>query len=386
MYTLLVLFFLVSIIFSFLCSIWEAVLLSITPSFTESRVQAGDGIGKTLRIFKEDIDRPLSAILTLNTIAHTVGAIGVGAQAVKIWGNSIAATAVVPVVMTLAILLLSEIIPKTIGATYWKGLAPFTVRSLRVLMVVLAPLVWLSQLLTRLLKRGGSESVLDRADFSAMADIGAREGVFDESESSVLKNLLRFDTVLAEHVMTPRTVVLAADVTDTARTFHDEHPNMHFSRVPVYEGTSDHVTGYVLRDEMLKALVDGEDERTLGDLQREITAVKEDYPLPRLFEHFMTKREHIAVVIDKFGGLAGIVTMEDVIETLLGMEIVDERDGATDMQALARRNWEARARRVVLLKNLDAAIEQQNEATPPVETVDEPAPSTTSTQPPTPQA
>jgi len=365
MYTLLVLFFFVSIVFSFLCSIWEAVLLSITPSFTESRVQSGDGIGETLRAYKQDIDRPLSAILTLNTIAHTVGAIGVGAQAVKIWGSSFVASAVVPVVMTLAILLLSEIIPKTIGATYWKALAPFTVRSLRIIMIILSPLVWLSQIITRLLKPADQESVLDRADFSAMADIGAREGVFDESESSVLKNLLRFDTVLAEHVMTPRTVVLAADVAVSVRSFHDEHPDLRFSRVPVFEGTSDHVTGYVLKDEILKALVDGDDERTLGELQRTITAVKEDYPLPRLFEHFTTEREHIAVVIDRFGGLAGIVTMEDVIETLLGMEIVDERDGAADMQALARRNWEARARRVGLLKNLDAVIEKQQDATPP---------------------
>jgi len=366
MYTLLVLFFCVSIVFSFLCSIWEAVLLSITPSFIETRVQAGDGIGETLRVFKKDIDRPLSAILTLNTIAHTVGAIGVGAQAVKIWGSSVIATAVVPVVMTLAILLLSEIIPKTIGATYWKRLAGFTVRSLRIIMVVLAPLVWLSQILTRTLKGDGNQSVLDRADFSAMADIGEREGVFDESESSVLRNLLRFDSVLAEHVMTPRTVVVAADVELTVRAFHERHPELQFSRIPVYEETTDHVTGYVLRDEVLKALVDGQDDRTLGAIKRTITAVKEDYPLPRLFDHFTTEREHIAVVIDRFGGLAGIVTMEDVIETLLGMEIVDERDGATDMQALARRNWEARARRVGLLKNLDEVIEKQDRITPPV--------------------
>ena len=366
MYTLLVLFFTVSIVFSFLCSIWEAVLLSITPSFTEQQVQAGSTVGTTLRDFKANIDRPLSAILTLNTIAHTVGAIGVGAQATRIWGASIVSTTVVPVVMTLAILLLSEIVPKTIGATYWKGLAGFTVRSLKIIMVVLAPLVWLSQLVTKLLKKEGEHSVLDRADFSAMAEIGSREGVFDEGESTILKNLLAFDEVLAEHVMTPRTVMIAADEATTVRQFHAAHPELRFSRVPVWDTSLDHVTGYVLKDDVLTALVNDEDERTLASVRRPITAVKESFPVPQLFEHFTTEREHIALVVDRFGGTAGIVTMEDVIETLLGTEIVDERDGATDMQVLARRQWEARARRVGLLEELEESIERQADATPTV--------------------
>ena len=364
MYTLLVLFFTVSIVFSFLCSIWEAVLLSITPSFTEQKLQEGGSVGATLKDYKENIDRPLSAILTLNTIAHTVGAIGVGAQATRIWGASVISTAVVPVVMTLAILLLSEIVPKTIGATYWKGLANFTVRSLRVIMVVLAPLVWLSQLITKMLKKDGERSVLDRADFTAMAEIGSREGVFDEGESTMLRNLLRFDSVLAEHIMTPRTVVVAADETTTVRDFHDTHPELRFSRVPIYEGSLDHVTGYVLKDKILKALVDGEDGRTLAELRRPITAVEQGFPVPRLFEHFTTEREHIALVVDGFGGTAGIVTTEDVIETLLGTEIVDEQDNAADMQILARRQWEARARRVGLLEELESSIERQSGATP----------------------
>ena len=320
-----------------------------------------------LRDFKANIDRPLSAILTLNTIAHTVGAIGVGAQATRIWGASVIASTVVPVVMTLAILLLSEIVPKTIGATYWKALASFTVRSLKIIMLVLAPLVWLSQLITKLLKKEGEHSVLDRADFSAMAEIGSREGVFDEGESTILRNLLAFDEVLAEHVMTPRTVVVAADEATTVRAFHDAYPELRFSRVPVWDTSLDHVTGYALKDEILKALVDGEDERSLASLRRPITAVNESFPVPRLFEHFTTEREHVALVVDDFGGTAGIVTMEDVIETLLGTEIIDERDGAADMQALARRQWEVRARRVGLLDELEGTIERQADATPTVE-------------------
>jgi len=364
MYTLLIVFFCVSILFSFLCSIWEAVLLSITPSFTQTKVAEGGELGQTLQAFKANIDRPLAAILTLNTIAHTVGAIGVGAQATAIWGASVMSTAVVPVVMTLAILILSEIIPKTIGANYWRELAPFTVKSLNLILWVLAPLVFVTQIITRALKKDKEASVLSRADFTAMAELGEKEGVFDAGESTILKNLLRFDEVLAEHVMTPRTVVVAADETTTVRAFDDAHRHLRFSRVPIFDGSLDHVTGYVLKDQLLRALVDGEDDKPLAAIRREVTAVKMNFPIPRLFDHFTTEREHIALVIDDFGGLAGIVTMEDVIETLLGLEIVDERDGAVDMQALARRNWEERAKRLGLLEQLEAEVQSQNEATP----------------------
>ena len=364
MYTLLALFFVVSIAMSFVCSLWEAVLLSITPSFTEQQVQAGGATGRTLREFKENIDRPLSAILTLNTVAHTVGAIGVGVQATRIWGVSIVSTLVVPVVMTLAILLLSEILPKTIGATHWKRLAGFTVRSLSVVMTVLAPLVWLSHGFTRSLKREGEGSVLDRADFSAMAEIGSREGVFDAGESTVLRNLLSFADVRAEHVMTPRTVVLAAAENLTVREFYSAYPSLRFSRVPVYKGSLDNVTGYVLKDEVLEALVEGRDDARLKSLRRRITAVEEDFPVPRLFEHFSAEREHIALVVDGFGGTAGIVSMEDVIETLIGTEIVDERDGSEDMQALARRRWQRRAARFDLLEKLEGEIRQHDGETP----------------------
>ncbi len=346
MYTLLIVFFLVSIIFSFLCSIWEAVLLSITPAFTERKTQEGGDVGETLQEFKSNIDRPLAAILTLNTIAHTVGAIGVGAQATAIWGASIMATLVVPVVMTLAILLLSEIIPKTIGANYWQELAGFTVKCLKWVMVILAPLVWVSQFITKSMKKDKEASVLSRADFTAMAELGAREGVLDEGETSVLRSLLRFKDVRAVDVMTPRTVVVKADQTRTLKDFHDEHPTLRFSRIPLYSNNADTVTGYFLKDEMLTRLVaNPDDESPLSELRRPLITVPESFPIPQLFDRFTAEREYIALVVDdKFGGTQGIVTMEDVVETLLGMEIVDELDHAEDMQALARKNWERRAK------------------------------------------
>lgn len=351
MYTLLIVFTLVSIVFSFLCSVWEAALLSITPSFIQMKLQEGGSLGKTLKSFKDNIDRPLAAILTLNTIAHTVGAIGVGAQASKIWGTSIVATAVVPVVMTLAILILSEIIPKTIGANYWKELANFTVSSLKIVMLILAPLVFVSQIITKALKKDKKASVFSRADFGAMAELGKQEGVFDESESNILTNLLRFRTIFAGNVMTPRTVMVASDEKTSIREFHDANENLRFSRIPLFKESTDHITGYVLKDQVLKAIVDGKGDKPLSSLRREVLAVKDDFPIPQLFNHFTAKREHVAIVMDEFGGTAGIVTMEDVIETLLGLEILDEQDNTEDMQALARQQWEERARRVGLIEN-----------------------------------
>lgn len=347
MYTLLITFFLVSIIFSFLCSLWEACLLSITPSFAELRYREGHKIGRHLRAFKNNVDRPLAAILTLNTIAHTAGAIGVGAQATLIWGdlNPLITGVAVPVAMTIAILVLSEIIPKTIGATYWKELAGFTVNSLQIIIAVLFPFVWMSQQITQFMKKDTQGSIFSRSDFLAMAQIGARTGVFEQSESQLIANLLRFRNISAHHIMTPRTVVLAAAETESIQDFFNSHPTLRFSRIPIYQDhTKDHVTGYVLKDDILSSIVSEQGSEPLHSLRRELMLVPEDFPLPELFDRLIERREHIVMVLDEFGGMAGIVTMEDVIETLLGLEILDEQDEDVDMQELARKNWEKRAK------------------------------------------
>ncbi len=362
MFTLLIVFFTVSIVFSFFCSLWEAVLLSITPTYAHIKMEQGSSIGRHLNSFKENIDRPLAAILTLNTIAHTAGAIGVGAQAAAIWSEThpFITQFAVPVIMTLAILIFSEIIPKTIGANYWQELAPFTVRSLLLLMVVLAPLVWLSQLITKALKKDKSRSVLSRSDFMAMAQIGAKEGVFEEAESHIIGNLLQFNTVRAEDIMTPRMVVKAAVETLTVREFHEENKDLRFSRIPVYQQESkDHITGYILKTEVLANIVNGKPDVTLASIRREMMIVNEDFPLPDLFDRLMKKRENIALVVDEFGGMAGIATMEDVIETMLGMEIVDESDRNEDMQVLARKNWQQRAKRLGLIEEAPSAINEE---------------------------
>ncbi len=358
---LLIFFFVLSILFSFLCSIWEAVLLSITPSFINRKIQDGSEIGKDLAIFKEDIDRPLSAILTLNTIAHTIGAIGVGAQAAVVFENyssipipgldiNIPSESVIAVVMTLAILILSEIIPKTIGANMWESLAGFTVKSLKFLLFVLAPFVFVSQLITKNLKKDKNKSVFSRADLAAMTHAGEESGVLAQSESTIIKNLLRFEEVSVRDIMTPRTVMVKADETTTLMDFYKNNQPLRFSRIPIFQESDDHVTGVVLKDEILQHLVEGRDNVQLKELIREIPAVRDDKPLPQLFEVMTTERAQIAIVVDSYGSLVGLVTMEDVLETLLGLEIVDESDGEADLQKLARQKWEGRAKKLGLIE------------------------------------
>ncbi len=360
----LILFFLLSIGFSFLCSIWEAVFLSIPPSFVELKSKEGTRVGKLLKTFKENVDRPLAGILTLNTIAHTVGAMGVGMQAEKIWGDGsslslfglnlpISSEAMIGALMTLAILILSEIIPKTLGANYWKALTPFTVNSLQVIIVILYPLVWLAQVITRFLNKDKERSVFSRAEFTVMAEIGEKEGVFKGDESKIIRNLLRFNTIQAKDIMTPRTVVIAANENTLIGDFHKKNKNLRFSRIPIYRESKDNINGFVLKDEILSNIINGQGDIPLASIRREIMIVAEAIALPDLFNKLMEKREHIALVVDEFGGMAGIVTMEDIIETLLGMEIVDELDNIEDMQLLARRNWEKRARHLGLIEAED---------------------------------
>lgn len=364
MYNLLITFFLISIVVSFLCSLWEAVLLSITPSYAQVKLREGSRIGQQLQSFKENIDRPLAAILTLNTVAHTVGAIGVGAQAAQIWAeaNPMITSVAVPAIMTLGILILSEIIPKTIGANHWQKLAPFMVKSLLVIIFLLYPLVWLSQFITRALKKDKSQSVFSRSEFLAMAEIGVEEGHVEPQESEVIENLLLLHTVQAKDIMTPRPVVKVASEEMTIQDFFEGNKELPFSRIPLYERDSrEDISGYFLKDKLHTSLLHDRGNRPLKTIRREIIIIHERFLIPGLFKLFLEKRELIALVVDEFGGMAGIVTMEDVIETLLGTEIIDEVDHTVDMQALAREKWEQRVRRHGLVQETDKNPTEERE-------------------------
>jgi len=329
---------------SFLCSILEATLLSVSHSYIAIMERKGSYTGKLLRKYKEDIDRPLSAILSLNTIAHTVGAAGVGAQAQVVFGN--AYVAITSAVLTFLILVLSEIIPKTLGATYWRKLAPFAARTLRILMVLLYPLVVMLQAITRWLSNEENIPSFSREEFGALADLGVEEGVFEEEESRIFKNLIRFNSLRVKDIMTPRTVVVGFDENLKVGDVSDNVEQLHFSRLPVYGKERDVVTGYVLKNDLLLMMARTETETKLKELKRDILIVPEMMPLQDFFEQLMKKQEHIAIVVDEYGGFAGVVTMEDLVETLLGMEIIDEVDNIEDMQKMARKKWMERAKRL----------------------------------------
>lgn len=313
-------------------------------------------MGERLQIFKRNIDRPLAAILTLNTIAHTVGAIGVGEQAVKLWHEThpFITAFLVPAVTTLAILVLSEIIPKTLGANYWKELAAFTVMSLSFLIFLLWPAVWLSEKITRGLRKHKEGSVFSRSEFLALTEIGAKQGVIEEKESHIIHNLMRFNAIQVKDVMTPRVVVKSVPEDLQVQDYFARFKEIGFSRIPVYEGdNTEKITGYVRKDELLLMMVETNNETNLKSVKRDILAVLPNHPIPELFNIFLQKREHIALVVDEFGGMCGIVTMEDLIETMLGLEIVDELDNVEDMQKMARNQWQQRARVLGLLKSED---------------------------------
>jgi CBS domain containing-hemolysin-like protein len=339
---LLVLYVALAIGVSFLCSMMEAVLLSVTPSYVAALEREGSAVGERLHQFKENVDRPLAAILSLNTIAHTVGAAGVGAQAAIVFGE--AYTGIVAAVLTLLILVLSEIIPKTLGAVYWRTLTPSIVHMLTATIILMWPLVKLSQGITRLLSQEEDETAFSREEFTAMAELGEEEGVFEEKESRILRNLFRFNSLRVKDVMTPRTVIFNLPEDTTIGEVVEEHDEFRFSRIPVYDDDPDDITGYVLKDEMLLRAAQEEFDVSLEEMSRDILVVHETLPLPDLLERLLDRLEHIALVVDEYGGVAGVVTMEDVVETLLGLEIVDEADSVEDMQALARKQWFRRAR------------------------------------------
>ena len=330
--------------FSFLCSVLEAVILSVTPSYVVAINNRRPVIGKLLASFKRDAERPLAAILALNTIANTAGATGVGAQAAVLFGS--AAVGLVSALLTLLVLFLSEIIPKTIGATYWRRLAPAATRVTQFLIYAMYPFVWAGGGLRRVVQRGGRPARVSPEELHAIAELGKQEGVVQDSESRVLQNVIRFGSLRVHEIMTPRTVVVAFPEQATVAEIMADRNGLVFSRIPTYSDSIETVTGYVLKSDLLLSAARGRSDRALAELKRDISMVPDTQPLRELFTQFLDERKHIAVLVDQYGGMAGIVTMEDVVESLLGSEIVDESDVEIDMQKLARRRWERRARQM----------------------------------------
>jgi CBS domain containing-hemolysin-like protein len=339
-FTRMVLFAAVALVFSFLCSIAEAVILSVSPSFIARLEKEGGRLASRLKRLKSSIDRSLAAILTLNTIAHTVGAGGAGAEAAAYFGERYVGISMA--VLTLLILFASEIVPKTLGALYWRQLAAPTATFVRILIWVLFPFIWVSELLTRLITRGRPVHTFSRAEFAAMIDVGVEKGQIDVGESRILKNLFRLPELRAEDVMTPRTVVFALQRDMTLDEVLDRHAEIPFSRIPIYGDGKDDVTGFVLKTDILLNTARGSGQMPLFELEREIFAVPEQASLERVSEQLLEHKLHLLLVLDEYGGVAGVVTLEDVVETLMGIEIVDEADQIDDLRRLARDKWRER--------------------------------------------
>ena len=340
----------VALIFSFLCSVAEAVMLSISPSYVAHLEQQGKPLAKRLKKLKDGIDQSLAAILTLNTIAHTLGAGGAGAEAAAYFGDRYVGIAMA--VLTLLILFLSEIVPKTIGALYWRQLAAPTATFVQLLIWILYPLIWISEILTRLITRGKSVHTFSRAEFTALADVGVEKGQIDVDESRILKNLFKLPELHAEDVMTPRTVVFALQQDMTLEEVMEKHPEIPFSRIPIYSENRDDISGFVLKTDILLQMLQGHAKKPLTELKREIHAVPEDASLELVAEQLLGHKLHLLLVLDEYGGLAGVVSLEDVVETLIGIEIVDEADQIDDLRRLARRKWKDRMQRLGIDPNL----------------------------------
>ncbi len=334
---LLIIYVTIAIGISFVCSVLEAILLSITPSYLAQLRQNGHPAATRLTELKDDIDRPLASILTLNTIAHTVGASASGAQAAKVFGD--AWLGVFSAVLTLAILLLSEIIPKTIGATYWRTLAPGAASILRVMVWALTPFVWASEQLTRRLAKGKEQPKL-RDEISAMALLAKESGELADDESTMLTNLLCLRDVPVVKLMTPRPVLFRVEDTMTIDAFLKAHHDTPFSRPLIYSDSRDNILGFVHRLEIFSAKQHGKGDQSLGSLMRPIPVLHDSTHVPKAFDRLMAQRSQLALIVDEYGDVQGIITLEDIFEHLMGKEIMDEADKTSNMQKLAQDRWE----------------------------------------------
>lgn len=341
---LLFFYLFLALVVSFVCSVMEASLLSTPNSFLIVNKESGNKWATIFIRHKLKIDRPLAAILSLNTVAHTIGAAGVGAQATLLFGEVY--FGLVSVVLTLLILFVSEIIPKTIGARYWRNLAKISAYTIRVMIWITYPLVWLSGLVSSAFSRKEGIATTSREEISALASIGVTEGIFDQSEYRIIENLLKLRNVKVEDVMTPRIVVASADEKRGLNDFLQDEAFKNFSRIPVYSGNKENITGYVLRQDAFERMTDSDGANlTLSDLKRPIVVVPNIKPLFSVWETLLEQKEHIAVIVDEYGGMSGIATMEDIIETILGLEIIDEKDSVTDMREYAKERWQMRQRK-----------------------------------------
>lgn len=336
--TELIVFLLGALSISFLCSILEASLMSTPISYITLKEEEGLRAAARFKQYKLDSSRPLAAILSLNTIANTIGAAGVGKQATVIFGSEW--FGLVSAVTTILILVFSEIIPKTIGSSHWKSLTAFTAGSIRILIIILYPIVISVEFLQKMFSRGKTDVSVSRDEIGAMADVAEETGELEEDENEIIQNIINIDEIEAKDAMTPRVVAAIAPESMTIKKFYKDRRFLHHSRIPVYADNDEYITGYILRMDALQLMAEDKFDCRLSEIKREVSSFPEETTIDRIWDDMLKSKEQMAIIINEYGSFQGLLTMEDIIETVLGNEIVDERDVVVDMQQLALDKWQ----------------------------------------------
>lgn len=340
----LLVFLFIALGFSFLCSILEATLMSTPISYITMLEEEGDKYASRLKEFKQDSSRPLAAILSLNTIANTIGAAGVGRQATILFGS--AWFGVVSAVTTILVLVISEIIPKTIGTSYWKSLTGFATYAIKYLIIIMYPIVVAVEFIQKQIAPKETDLAVSREEIGAMADVAEETGELEEDENEIIQNLINIDELTVGDAMTPRVVAAIAPESMSIKTFYKDKRFRNHSRIPVYDDNDEYITGYILRVDALQLMAEDKYDKTLADIKRKIASFPQTETIDTVWDYMVKSKEQIATVINEYGTFEGLITMEDIIETILGDEIVDERDTVVDMQQLAKDKWK-KARKIL---------------------------------------
>ena len=318
----------------------EAVILSTTMTFVALGKKEGRKSALLLERLKKNIDRPLAAILTVNTIANTVGATGVGAQVQKLFGDE--ALAISSAAMTFTLLVFSEIIPKTLGAVYWRPVSPYAAYIVQFLIFLTYPFVLMSEYLSSFLAPAIKSKLASREEMIITAELSAIEGSIQKNESKVIKNLLKLNNMFVSDIMTPRSVMVAFEEDITVDEVMKTYRPIRFSRIPVYRDNLDQILGLTHRYKIIEASAHDQDNLKVSELMVPVHSVPESISVAASLDQFIKRREHLFICVDEYGVATGIVTLEDAVETLLGVEIVDEFDNVEDMRKYALEQWKQR--------------------------------------------
>lgn len=342
--TLLILLVISTLVISFICSMLEAVLLTSTSAYIGVLIKENKRSAKLLEHLKENIDRPISAILTLNTLSHTLGSAAIAYQVQLQFGEH--SVTIASFILTFAILFVAEIIPKSIGASHWKALIPISAYTIQFMIILLYPLVVMSEWLGKLFSKSEEDPEVSREEILMTAELGAEEGTLKNKESNIIKNLLMLDKIYVSDIMTPRSVFFALDKDLNVEEVFNKYRPLRFSRIPVYAGSLDNIIGMTYRYKIHEALSNDQHEKLIGDLVTPISSIPERMTVSQVLDFFIKEKEHIALAVDEYGIVAGLVSLEDAVETLLGVEIVDELDNVEDMRKFALEQWQVRKQKM----------------------------------------